>query len=103
MFYISFDYHICKKIKELDPTAKIAYLNGDKTPAQLRADGIWGLDYNQQVFKNDPQLIATAKQQQVTTNAWTIDHPGIMDGLLKEGIDFITTNEPEILLEKVKP
>jgi glycerophosphoryl diester phosphodiesterase len=102
MFYISFDYYICKTIKALDPTAKIAYLNGDKTPAQLQADGIWGLDYNQQVFKKDPQLIATAKQQQVTTNAWTIDNPEIMDGLLKDGIDFITTNEPEILLEKVK-
>lgn len=102
MFYISFDYNICKKIKALDPTAKIAYLNGDKTPAQLQADGIWGLDYNQQVFKKDPQLITTARQQQVTTNAWTIDNPEIMDGLLRDGIDFITTNEPEILLEKVK-
>jgi glycerophosphoryl diester phosphodiesterase len=102
MFYISFDYNICKTIKALDPTAKIAYLNGDKTPEQLRADGIWGLDYHQQVFKKDPQLIATAKQQQVTTNAWTIDSPEIMDELLKGGIDFITTNEPEILLEKVK-
>lgn len=102
MFYISFDYNICKRIKALDPTAKVAYLNGDKTPAELRADGIWGLDYNQQEFKKDPQLIATAKQQQITTNAWTINDPEIMDGLLKEGIDYITTNEPEILLEKVR-
>ncbi|MFY0253808.1 glycerophosphodiester phosphodiesterase [Chitinophaga sp. 30R24] len=102
MYYISFDYNICKKLKELDPTAKIAYLNGDKTPAELQADGIWGLDYNQQEFKKEPTLIATAKQHQVTTNAWTIDKPEVMDALLKEGIDFITTNEPEILLEKVK-
>lgn len=102
MFYISFDYNICKKIKALDPAAKIAYLNGDKTPAQLQADGIWGLDYHQQVFKNDPQLIATARQHKVTTNAWTIDNPEIMDDLLKNGIDYITTNEPEILLDKVK-
>lgn len=102
MFYISFDYNICQKIKELDPTAKVAYLNGDKTPAQLRADGIWGLDYNQQVFKKDAQLIANARQQQVTTNAWTVDQPEVMDALLKDGIDFITTNEPEVLLQKVK-
>ncbi|WP_211092416.1 glycerophosphodiester phosphodiesterase [Chitinophaga eiseniae] len=102
MFYISFDYNICKKLKQLEPTAKIAYLNGDKTPAELQADGIWGLDYNQAVFKKDPQLIATARQQKITTNAWTIDHPEVMDTLLKDGIDFITTNEPEILLDKVK-
>lgn len=103
MYYISFDYNICKKIKELDPAARIAYLNGDKTPAELQADGIWGLDYHQNVFKKDPQLIATAKQHQVTTNAWTIDSPEVMDELLKGGIDYITTNEPEILLGKVKP
>ena len=102
MFYISFDYNICKKVKELDPTAKIAYLNGDKTPAQLQADGIWGLDYHQKVFQQSPQLIKESKQHHITTNAWTIDSPEVMDELLTAGIDFITTNEPEILLEKVK-
>ncbi|MEC5146841.1 glycerophosphodiester phosphodiesterase family protein [Chitinophaga sp. 212800010-3] len=102
MFYISFDYNICKKLKELDPAAKIAYLNGDKTPEQLKADGIWGLDYHQQVFKQQPQLIAISRQQGITTNAWTVDAPEIMDVLLKDGVDYITTNEPEILLEKVR-
>ncbi|MCW3467670.1 glycerophosphodiester phosphodiesterase [Chitinophaga nivalis] len=103
MYYISFDYDICKKIKALDPMAKVAYLNGDKTPEVLRQDGIWGLDYHQKFFTQQPDLIKVARQQGITTNAWTIDNPAVMDTLLKEGIDFITTNEPEILLEKVKP
>lgn len=100
--YISFDYEILKKIKELDPLARSAYLNGDKTPAALREDGIWGLDYNQSLFKKDPQLISEARKNKVTTNCWTVDDPAYMEQLLKDQVDFITTNEPEILLEKVK-
>lgn len=102
MFYISFDCDICKKVKALDIAAKIAYLNGDKTPAQLQADGLWGLDYHQKEFGQHPQLAKDARQHPIITNAWTIDSPEVMDELLKEGSDFITTNEPEILLEKVK-
>ncbi|MDQ0106047.1 glycerophosphoryl diester phosphodiesterase [Chitinophaga terrae (ex Kim and Jung 2007)] len=102
MFYISFDYNICKKVKELDPAAKIAYLNGDKTPEQLKADGIWGLDYNQNEFTKKPELIKDAKKSGITVNVWTVNTASLMDDFLKQGADYITTDEPEILLEKVK-
>ncbi|MES2880563.1 MAG: glycerophosphodiester phosphodiesterase family protein, partial [Bacteroidota bacterium] len=38
--YISFDYDILKKIIELNSKAITQYLNGDKSPEQLKADGI---------------------------------------------------------------
>jgi glycerophosphoryl diester phosphodiesterase len=100
--YISFDYNILKKVLELDPTAKVAYLNGNKTPEELKADKMWGLDYHMGVFQNKPNLIQDAKRNGITTNVWTVDSPALMDALLKDGVDYITTNEPEILLEKVK-
>jgi len=37
----------------------------------------------------------------VKTNAWTVNDEKIMDDFLAQGIDFITTNEPELLLKKI--
>lgn len=102
MLYISFDYNICKKLMELDPFAKVAYLNGDKSPAELKADHIWGLDYSFKVIDKDISILQAAKKAGVTTNIWTVNDPADMDRYLKAGVDYLTTNEPEILLEKVK-
>lgn len=102
IYYISFDYDILKKVQELDPTAKVAYLNGDKTVKELYKDGIWGLDYNFNFYKKDKELLSNARKRGVTTNIWTVNDPDLMEELLEAGVDFITTDEPEMLLEKVK-
>jgi len=100
--YISFDYDMVKKIQELDPNAPVQYLNGDKSPEQLAADGIRGMDYHFSVFKKNPDWIASAKKHGIILNAWTVNDSTTMDWLLREGFDFITTNEPELLLERGK-
>ncbi len=102
MLYISFDYDICKKIVALDPHAKVAYLNGDKSPAQLKADGIWGFDYNWKMIDKDMSIFQQARQNNVTVNIWTVNDPAQMETYLKAGADFLTTDEPEIALEKSK-
>jgi glycerophosphoryl diester phosphodiesterase len=43
-----------------------------------------------------------AKKEKLALNAWTVNDPAIMDKLLNQGFDFITTNEPELLLKKWK-
>lgn len=102
MLYISFDYNICKKLVELDPFAKVAYLNGDKSPAELKADKIWGLDYSFKAIDKDISILEAAKKAGITTNIWTVNEPAQMDAYLKAGVDYLTTNEPELLLQKVK-
>ncbi|WP_207431665.1 glycerophosphodiester phosphodiesterase [Sabulibacter ruber] len=99
--YISFDYDICRKVKELEPSAKVAYLNGEKAPAELAKDKMYGFDYHQNVVKKNPQCIEEAHALNLTVNVWTVNAPEMMDWLLERKVDFITTNEPEILLEKV--
>ncbi len=99
--YISFDYDIVKKIHHLDQSAKMMYLGGDKSPAELKADGIWGADYNQKVFEKEPSWISEARQNQIATNVWTVSDFAKMDYFLAQGIDYITTDEPEVLLNKV--
>ncbi|RRB03953.1 glycerophosphodiester phosphodiesterase [Larkinella rosea] len=100
--YISFDYDVCKKVKELDPSANVAYLMGDKAPELLAADGLYGLDYNQAVMKKNENWIQEAHQKKLTVNVWTVNDPEMMNWLLERKADFITTDEPEKLLEKVK-
>jgi glycerophosphoryl diester phosphodiesterase len=100
--YISFGYEILKKIEELNPKAHTQYLNGEKSPEALKADGIDGADYNFKVFKKQPEWIESAKNNNIVLNAWTVNDPADMDWLLKEGFDFITTDEPELLLGKTE-
>lgn len=49
--YISFDYDICKEITKIAPKATVQYLMGDKTPDELVADGIDGLDYHFKILE----------------------------------------------------
>jgi len=100
VMYISFDYGILKKIMELNPKAITQYLGGDKSPEQLKADRISGADYYFSVFKKHPEWIESAKKMNIYLNAWTVNETGDMDWLISNGFDFITTNEPELLLEK---
>ena len=100
--YISFDYDILKRVIELDPKASTQYLNGDKSPAQLKADRIDGADYHFTVFKKNPDWIEQAKKNKIILNAWTVNDAATMDWLLANGFDFITTNEPELLFERAK-
>ncbi|MBA4057103.1 MAG: glycerophosphodiester phosphodiesterase [Marivirga sp.] len=100
--YISFDYDVCKEVMSLAPYAKVAYLNGDKSPAELASDKFFGLDYNFNVFKKNPDWIKEAHHQKLTVNVWTVNDKPSLEDLLKQNVDFITTNEPELLLSMLK-
>ena len=100
--YISFDYEILLKIRELDDKAILQYLEGDKSPAQVKADKIDGIDYHFSFFQKNPQWITEAKQHKLALNAWTVNDSTTMSWLLNEGFDYITTNEPELLFRLLK-
>lgn len=97
--YISFDYDILKKIIEMDSKAVTQYLNGDKSPKELKADKISGADYHLSVFQKKPEWIDEAKKSKIVLNAWTVNKAEDMQWLLSKGFDYITTNEPELLFE----
>jgi glycerophosphoryl diester phosphodiesterase len=100
--YISFDYDVCKEVMALAPYAKVAYLRGDKTPTELAADNFFGLDYNFNVLQKNPEWIQDAKSKKLTINVWTVNDKPLLEEFLKKGVNFITTNEPELLLSLVK-
>lgn len=95
--YITFSYEGGLKAIATDPKANIAYLNGDKTPLELKEAGFFGFDYHLSLLRRMPQWIAEAKALGLTTNSWTINKEEDMSWLLDLGVDFITTDEPEKL------
>lgn len=92
--YIAFDLEICKKLAQLDPEAKVAYLSGGMGPATLHGYGITGLDYNISEFRNNPQWIEQAKELGMTVNVWTVNTVGDMAEMTNAGVQFITTDKP---------
>lgn len=99
--YITFSYEGGKKAIETDPTANVAYLTGDISPAQLKEDGFFGFDYNIRVLRQNPEWITEAQKLGLTVNAWTVNNPEDMKWLLNLKADFITTDEPELLFELI--
>lgn len=97
--YIAFDFDVCKKVKTLDPSAIITYLNGDKSPEELAAAGLDGLDYHYTVLKKNESWLQDAHARKLITNAWTVNDGETMQWLIGRRIDFITTNEPEKLIQ----
>jgi glycerophosphoryl diester phosphodiesterase len=97
--YISFDYEILLEILRLDLNAHLQYLKGDKSPETLKEDGITGLDYHFSVYDAKVDYIETAQRLGLQLNAWTVNTKERMDSLLNKKFDFITTDEPEILLQ----
>lgn len=99
--YISFDYAVLQRILKLDPSARTAYLYGNKTVEELKADAITGLDYDFYHYREDATLIARAKAASLTTNVWTVNAEEELRTFLDSGVDWITTDEPELLLKLI--
>ena len=99
--YISFDYEILKEILKREPSAIVQYLNGDKTPEQLKQDGIQGADYHYSVFQKHTDWKKSPKENNIALNAWTVNEEKDLNWFLQNDFDFITTNEPELLFEKI--
>lgn len=100
--YISFDYDILKEIVRLNPKAQVQYLNGDKSPEVAKQDGISGLDYHYNVFIKNEGYIEDAKMQKLILNSWTINTQDKMEWFLDKSFNYITTDEPELLLGILK-
>lgn len=92
--YISFSKHACDYLVLKAPGAKVSYLNGDLTPAEAKKAGYAGIDYEDKVFKENQTWIKEARKLGLITNVWTVDDLNDINYFFKQGIDYVTTNEP---------
>ena len=96
--FISFSLNICEQIKKEEPFFKIHYLNGDLSPLEIKEKGFDGIDYHYSIFLENRSWISEAKTLGLITNCWTVNDLEIFQKLKKQGIDFITTDIPDRLM-----
>ncbi|MDR1861083.1 MAG: hypothetical protein LBR06_09220 [Bacteroidales bacterium] len=94
--YIAFDLENCKRIVQKQPDAVVAYLNGDKTPAELNALGIKGIDYNISILQSHPEYVKQSHDLGMMVNIWTISSESDIIWAINLGVDYITTDAPAL-------
>ena len=97
--YIAFDYEICKRIVAEYPDATVGYLNGDKDPSKVYADGINCIDYSFSVMNTKLSWIQQAHDLGMEVNVWTVNSDNDMMLWMSRGVDYITTDNPDRLQE----
>lgn len=98
--YIAFSRFVCEQVHALSPQSKVAYLNGDLSPAEIKKLGFTGIDYHLNVFDKHPEWVEQCKRLGLEVNVWTVDgEEGLKKFAGMKGIDLITTNDPQILQE----
>lgn len=92
--YIVWRTDVCAKILELQPSASIAYLNGDLPPQQLHGMGFNGINYNLSVIRNNVNWIAEAQSLGMTVNVWTVNAENDINEMIDNGVNYISTDDP---------
>lgn len=100
--YITFDYRGLKVIREMDATAHTAYLEHSVDLDLQKLDGVSGIDYHYSLFDKVEKLHERCLMLGLTMNAWTVNTEDWMKRFLDLDIDFITTDEPEMLLKMIE-
>jgi len=94
--YISFDYAIVLQVKKQDSQALVYYLEGNRSPDELKADGVTGMNYHFSVFQKKPEWVVQAQKEGVQVLSWTVNNPEIIQTFVAQSFNFITTDEPEM-------
>lgn len=100
--FISFSYDACLHLKKLDKKVRVQYLGSNKSPIDMYNDGFTEMDLNYNVFKNNPTYIPQAKENKMKINVWTVNKEEDMRYFIDQKVDYITTDEPELLKQILK-
>ncbi len=100
--YITFSRHAMLELIRLSPKTPVLYLGNDISPEELKALGAAGGDYNHGVYLRNPQWLQDMKRHKMISNVWTVNHPVDMIWAIRQQIDFITTDHPDLFLELTK-
>lgn len=101
--YITFSRNgfadLCRKAPKGTP---VYYLNGDYVPSQILFAKGAGIDYSLKAMKKHPEWVKECHDLGLKVNVWTVNKPEDMQWCIDQGVDFITTNDPEGLQRLLK-
>lgn len=101
--YIVFSKDAFKEyIKQAPKGTAVYFLNGDYVPAQIKHAKGRGIDYSLKVMKKHPEWIKQCHDLGLEVNVWTVNEKADMEWCIENGVDYITTNEPELLQSLLK-
>lgn len=101
--YIAFRPFVCEELKRLAPEGTpIAYLNGDYEPEYVQGMGLTGIDYSIKVMRKHPKWIKQCHKRGLTVNVWTVNEAEDILWCIENGVDFITTDDPELTMKLIK-
>ena len=69
------------------------------SPEELEKLGAAGGDYNHGVYLKHPEWLEYMKQHGMISNIWTVNHPVDMIWAMRQQIDFLTTDRPDLFLQ----
>lgn len=97
VMFISFSINICKRLAQSAPEYIVQYLGSDYSPEDLADLNINGVDFNYNVFYGHQDWIASARENSMSVNVWTVNKQEDMEKMMALGVDMITTDHPETL------
>jgi glycerophosphoryl diester phosphodiesterase len=93
--YISFSADILDWIKAKQPAATTLYLEADLDISQIIQHQFEGINFHYSNFKTNKTLAAAAIKAGLKTGSWTVNEIADLDLLQQQGVEWITTNQPQ--------
>jgi glycerophosphoryl diester phosphodiesterase len=100
--YISFSADILDWIKAKQPTATVLYLEADLNVSQVMQHQFDGINFHYSNFKKNETLAPTALKTGLKTGSWTVNEIADLKILQQQGVEWITTNQPQQFQQYLK-
>jgi glycerophosphoryl diester phosphodiesterase len=100
--YISFSADILDWIKAKQPTATVLYLEADFNINQVMQHQFDGINFHYSNFKKNETLATEAIKAGLKTGSWTVNEIADLKILQQQGIEWITTNQPQQFQQYLK-
>ena len=94
VMFISFSWHISKRLAKLAPEFHNQFLDAYFAPKRLQEYAINGLDYKYKKLLPHKEWVQDAHKRSMTVNTWTVNKEEDIRAVIDAGVDVITTNYP---------
>lgn len=92
--FSSYDPEICETLLMKDVSLNVAYINGDKSPRELKDKGYSGMNYEISVWEKHTDWIEEAKSLGLEMSTWVVNTEVDIIWCSTHGIDYLITDKP---------